>query len=204
MGQEHINLASSTASALHALRQPRHRIVLTCFLATLIAYVERTGFSISYTLLAKAAGVDEAVKGTIMSAFYWGYGISQVCPQRNQHHALHCTLHHHPQVPGGMAAQQFGGRPTLLLCFVTWSIASLATPTEARRIGVLAAARVVVGVSQGFLIPAVHTVLSQVCLLECVSFKVMTTHFRTAASFIVSHPRTSHIHECFTSPNVSH
>lgn len=74
----------SLASTLHALRQPRHRIVLACFLATLIAYVERTSFSISYTLLAKAARVDEATKGTIMSAFYWGYGVSQVV-----HAALH-------------------------------------------------------------------------------------------------------------------
>lgn len=78
MGQAPKRLASSTLAVLRALRQPRHRIVLTCFLATLIAYVERTGFSISYTLLAKTAGVDEAVKGTIMSAFYWGYGVSQV------------------------------------------------------------------------------------------------------------------------------
>lgn len=61
-----------------------------------------------------------------------------------------------------MAAQQFGGRRTLLVCFVTWSLASLLTPTEARHTTALAAARVVVGVAQGFLIPAVHTVLSQV------------------------------------------
>lgn len=140
MGQAPATLASITSAVFNA--QPRHRIVLTCFLATLIAYVERTGFSISYTLLARAGGVDEAVKGTIMSAFYWGYGVSQV--------------------PGGMAAQQFGGRKTLLVCFVTWSLASLATPTEARRTTALAAARVLVGVAQGFLIPAVHTVLSQV------------------------------------------
>lgn len=66
------------------------------------------------------------------------------------------------QVPGGVAAQHFGGRVTLLVCFLTWSLASLATPTEARHANALALARVVVGISQGFLIPAVHTVLSQV------------------------------------------
>ncbi len=70
--------------------QPRFRVVLACFLATLTAYVERTGFSIAYTSMAKAADIDEAVKGTVMSAFYWGYGISQVCMQDTRVDAV-CT-----------------------------------------------------------------------------------------------------------------
>ena len=60
------------------LLQPRHLIILACFLATLSAYVERVGFSIAYTAMAKVAQVDEATKGTVLSAFYWGYGLSQV------------------------------------------------------------------------------------------------------------------------------
>ena len=56
----------------------RHAVTLACFLATLSAYVERVGFSIAYTAMAKVAKVDEATKGTVLSAFYWGYGVSQV------------------------------------------------------------------------------------------------------------------------------
>ena len=56
----------------------RHAVTLACFLATLSAYVERVGFSIAYTAMAKVASVDEATKGTVLSAFYWGYGLSQV------------------------------------------------------------------------------------------------------------------------------
>lgn len=56
----------------------RHAVTLACFLATLSAYVERVGFSIAYTTMAKVAKVDEATKGTVLSAFYWGYGVSQV------------------------------------------------------------------------------------------------------------------------------
>ena len=76
---------------MHAARNPtrptpprrialeaRHLIVLACFLATLSAYVERVGFSIAYTAMAKAEKVDEATKGTVLSAFYWGYGVAQV------------------------------------------------------------------------------------------------------------------------------
>lgn len=37
--------------------QVRHQIVLACFLATFTAYVERVGFSIAYTAMAKEAQV---------------------------------------------------------------------------------------------------------------------------------------------------
>lgn len=58
--------------------EPRYQIVLACFLATLTAYVERVGFSIAFTAMAKTASLDESVKGTVLSAFYWGYAVSQV------------------------------------------------------------------------------------------------------------------------------
>jgi ACS family sodium-dependent inorganic phosphate cotransporter len=49
----------------------------------------------------------------------------------------------------------------LLLCFASWSAVSILTPTNARHTSTIVLARVLVGVAQGFLIPAVHTVLSQ-------------------------------------------
>ena len=55
--------------------------------------MERVGFSIAYTAMAKQAGASEALKGSVLSAFYWGYGLSQVptsspCPCcKLQHHA---------------------------------------------------------------------------------------------------------------------
>lgn len=86
--------------------QPRFQVILLCFLATLTAYVERVGFSIAWTgmcsqvggwppaclwgmrQLAAAssyrrpaptlqAGVEEGAKGAVLSAFYWGYAVSQ-------------------------------------------------------------------------------------------------------------------------------
>ncbi len=61
-----------------ALQEPRHQVTLLCFLGTLVAYVERVGFSIAFTEMAKQAGTSEAVKGAVLSAFYWGYSLSQV------------------------------------------------------------------------------------------------------------------------------
>lgn len=66
------------------------------------------------------------------------------------------------QVPGGWAAQRWGGRIMLCISFALWSTASILTPATAQSTGAIMAARVCVGVAQGFLIPSVHTVLSQV------------------------------------------
>jgi ACS family sodium-dependent inorganic phosphate cotransporter len=121
--------------------EPRYQIVFACFLATLTAYVERTGFSIAYTAMAKDAAVDEAIKGTVLSSFYWGYGVSQI--------------------PGGWAAQRFGGDITLTMSFILWSLASILTPGNASNTHSIIVARVCVGISQGFIIPAIHTVLSK-------------------------------------------
>ena len=69
----------------------------------------------------------------------------------------------HAQIPGGWAAQVYGGRIMLALSFALWSAASLLTPGSASGgTGGIVAARVCVGVAQGALIPSVHTVLSQV------------------------------------------
>lgn len=121
--------------------EPRYIIVFATFMATFAAYVERVGFSIAFTDMAKHAGIDEKVKGTVLSAFYWGYALSQI--------------------PGGWAAQRYGGRVMLILCFASWSAVSILTPTNAKNSMTIIIARVCIGVAQGFLIPAVHTVLSQ-------------------------------------------
>jgi len=121
--------------------EPRYQIVLACFLATFTAYVERVGFSIAFTDMAKTAGLDESVKGTVLSAFYWGYAVSQV--------------------PGGWAAQLYGGRIMLIISFFLWSLVSFFTPTDGKDTFSIIVARVCVGVAQGFLIPSIHTVLSQ-------------------------------------------
>ena len=68
----------------HSHSRPEHQnshtrslVVAACFLATFIAYVERTGFSVAYTAAAKEHAVSEAVKGTVLSSFFWGYAVSQ-------------------------------------------------------------------------------------------------------------------------------
>ncbi len=83
--------APKSGVAKRRLVEPRHLIILACFLATLSAYVERVGFSIAYTAMAKVDKVDEATKGTVLSAFYWGYGVSQVSLQ-HKYAVYHSTV----------------------------------------------------------------------------------------------------------------
>ena len=128
-------------SWIAAFSHKRYLICLFCFFATCCAYVERTGFSVAFTSLCRQEKVDERIEGMVMGAFYWGYGLSQV--------------------PGGFLAQRFGGRLMLIVSFTGWTIASFLTPRTATNALGMSAARVIVGIFQGFLIPSVHTVLSQ-------------------------------------------
>ena len=167
--------------------EPRYKIVACCFLATFAMYAERVGFSIAFTAMAKEAQLDESIKGTVMSAFYWGYALSQVCHWQPPPASYFCIRwscyalmlrtcpmtpirHAHRQamwltclqVPGGWAAQLYGGRVTLIISFFLWSLVSMFTPTNAKNTHTIMAARVLIGIAQGFIIPSVHTVLSQV------------------------------------------
>eukprot|EP00271_Cylindrocystis_brebissonii_P011117 TRINITY_DN2787_c0_g1_i1.p1 TRINITY_DN2787_c0_g1~~TRINITY_DN2787_c0_g1_i1.p1 ORF type:complete len:488 (+),score=16.49 TRINITY_DN2787_c0_g1_i1:403-1866(+) len=119
----------------------RYIMVLLTFLATCVCYVERVGFSIAYTATATRSGTDQATKGWVLSAFYYGYASSQV--------------------PGGWASQRLGGRRVLLLSFLLWSICCITTPTKPGPILGLIFTRLLVGVAQGFIFPSIHTVLAQ-------------------------------------------
>ncbi|KAL3520294.1 hypothetical protein ACH5RR_018443 [Cinchona calisaya] len=119
----------------------RYVIVLLTFVCTFVCYIERVGFSIAYTIVADAAGINQTSKGMILSTFYYGYASSQV--------------------PGGWAAQKIGGRRVLLLSFVLWSLTCALVPLDPNRVMVLVIARLLVGVAQGFIFPSIHTVLAQ-------------------------------------------
>ncbi|KAJ6671821.1 PHOSPHATE TRANSPORTER 46-RELATED [Salix viminalis] len=119
----------------------RYQIVILTFICTCVCYIERVGFSIAYTIAADAAGVNQSSKGTILSTFYYGYACSQV--------------------PGGWAAQKYGGRKVLLLSFLLWSSTCFLIPLDPNRVVLLVVARLLVGVAQGFIFPSIHTVLAQ-------------------------------------------
>lgn len=119
----------------------RYFIVFLTFICTNVCYIERVGFSIAYTAAADAVGVSQSSKGLILSAFFYGYAVSQV--------------------PGGWAAQLVGGRRVLLMSFLLWSLTCALFPLDPARATLLAAARLLIGIAQGFIFPSIHTVLAQ-------------------------------------------
>ncbi|ERN12592.1 hypothetical protein AMTRI_Chr01g113530 [Amborella trichopoda] len=119
----------------------RYGIVLLTFICANICYIERVGFSVAYTKVADAAGVDQSTKGLILSTFFYGYALSQV--------------------PGGWVAQQLGGRRVLLLSFLMWTLTAALVPLDPDSPKILVGARLLVGIAQGFIFPSIHTVLAQ-------------------------------------------
>ncbi|XP_062025367.1 probable anion transporter 5 [Rosa rugosa] len=119
----------------------RYMIVTLTFISTCICYIERVGFSIAYTAAADASGISQSNKGTILSTFYYGYACSQI--------------------PGGWAAQKFGGRSVLLISFVSWSLTYAFVPLDPKNVKTMVLARLLVGVAQGFMFPSIHSVLAQ-------------------------------------------
>mmetsp|Transcript_2653 Transcript_2653/g.9625 ORF Transcript_2653/g.9625 Transcript_2653/m.9625 type:complete len:446 (+) Transcript_2653:245-1582(+) len=124
--------------------QLRYAVVILCFVGTLLAYMERTGFALVFTVMAKEAGLATDVKGGVLSAFYWGYATSQV--------------------PGGWAASRFGGQAVLTGSYLIWSLVTISCPRTVAGEGAVLhmwLVRVAIGASQGVIFPAIHTVLAQ-------------------------------------------
>ncbi|CAM9547503.1 unnamed protein product [Ectocarpus sp. 6 AP-2014] len=120
-----------------------HVIVSMIFACTLACYFERMGFSIAFTELAKSASLNEADKGTVMSAFYYGYTVMQL--------------------PGGWLSARHGGARILGLSFALWGSISMVMPGTVHdgSTTILIACRVAIGASQGLFIPASHTLLAK-------------------------------------------
>nr|POE52893.1 putative anion transporter 5 [Quercus suber] len=162
--------SSTKEQVLRRMKLPkRYMIVLLTFISTFICYVERVGFSIAYTVEADAAGVNQSIKGSILSTFYHGYACSQVA--------------------GGWAAQRVGGRCVLLVSFTLWSLTCGFVPTDPNHVIVLVIARFLVGMAQGFIFPSIHTVLAQWVQpherSRCVSLATSGMYLGAAAGMLV-------------------
>lgn len=120
-----------------------HAITGCIFLCTLVCYLERMGFSIAFTELAKSEDLNETAKGRVMSAFYYGYALMQI--------------------PGGWLSARYGGSRIIALSFALWSVLSICTPSTVHDSDttLLTVCRVAIGASQGMFIPASHTLLAK-------------------------------------------
>lgn len=85
---------------------------------------------------------SEEVQGLVLSSFYWGYVLSQI--------------------PGGLVADRFGGKHTLTAGMVLSIVATALAPVAVRAAGWpgMLVSRVVCGLGQGVVFPALNVLLA--------------------------------------------
>lgn len=115
-------------------------IAFWLFISYVVWYLDRSNISVTATHMMKEYGWNAAQFGAIMSAFFLGYGITQI--------------------PGGWLADRFGGSKVINLGTVWWSIFTMLTPAGAT-IFMMSIIRFLMGVGEGVNAPAHVSITSQ-------------------------------------------
>ena len=120
----------------------RYTLVILCFLATFICYIDRTNISVAIIPMAQQFGWDPERQGTVLSAFFVGYMLTQIL--------------------GGRLADRYGGKIVLACGVVLWSLFTMAAPLAASLgLGDLLLARVGLGLGEGVTVPSVYSMIGR-------------------------------------------
>lgn len=122
--------------------QRRHTVVLLCFFATFICYIDRVNISVAIIPMAAQFGWSDTERGIVLSSFFVGYLITQIL--------------------GGSLAARLGGKAVLGFGVLWWSLFTLLTPLSAlTSFPVLIAARILMGLGEGVAFPATYNLLGR-------------------------------------------
>jgi len=118
------------------------KVVGVCGFAALLCYLDRTNISTAIVAMAEQFGWNKQFCSIVMSAFFAGYGATQVW--------------------GGQLSDRYGGSAVLAAGLAIWSLATVLTPIAAS-LGTwqLLTARAVLGMAQGIAFPAIHALLAK-------------------------------------------
>lgn len=123
-------------------RLPRRYIVVGLFfLSTVLCYIDRVNISVAIIPMARDRGYDPAAQGVVLSAFFWGYLVSQLL--------------------GGWVADRFGGKHVLAFGVAVWSLATFLTPPASASFAMLLSVRVMLGVGEGVNFPSIHSLAAR-------------------------------------------
>ncbi|XP_013113524.2 putative inorganic phosphate cotransporter isoform X1 [Stomoxys calcitrans] len=143
---------TSTSGAKCSIFGVRHLQCFLLFCGLSVSYALRVNLSVAIVAMTDKAATNpnfdefdwtEKTKSLVLSSFFWGYVVTQV--------------------PAGHLAHKFGGKLMLLMGNFVCSLLTVLTPICAR-LGdwqLVCALRVIMGLSQGFLFPSTHTILSK-------------------------------------------
>jgi MFS transporter, ACS family, solute carrier family 17 (sodium-dependent inorganic phosphate cotransporter), other len=118
----------------------RFTVILFFFTCALILYIDRVNISVVAPVLMTEFGWDPAVTGTILSAFFVGYLLTQL--------------------PGGWLADRFGGKSVVGFAVAWWSLATFLTPF-ASVLPLMLAVRIGLGIGEGVTPPALHSMTAR-------------------------------------------
>jgi len=110
-------------------------VVLLCFAAVFISYLDRTNISVASIAMKEQFGWSETTKGFVLSSFFIGYLLLQVA--------------------SGTLANRFGGKLVLGVAVIWWSLFTVLTPAAALvSLPALIAARIALGLGEAAVFPA--------------------------------------------------
>ena len=122
--------------------QKRHNIVLLCFCAAFICYIDRVNISVAVIPMQEAFGWSDTTKGLILSSFFIGYMILQA--------------------PSGWLANKIGGKLVLGFAVLSWSVFTILTPVAALiSLPLLIAVRIAMGLGEAAMFPATYNLFSR-------------------------------------------
>jgi ACS family sodium-dependent inorganic phosphate cotransporter len=122
--------------------QQRFMLVALCFGATFVCYIDRVNISVAIIPMAESLGWGVETQGTVLSAFFVGYLLTQIV--------------------GGRLADRYGGKVVLAGGVLIWSLFTLLTPPAAfLGMAALIVARIGMGLGEAVNFPSVYTLYAR-------------------------------------------
>ncbi len=134
----------------------RLNVVVLLFLSVVVLYMDRVNISVVAPVLMQELGWDPAMMGTVLSAFFVGYFLTQIL--------------------GGWLSDRWGAKGILGGAVAWWSLVTMFTPF-ARTLPAMFAIRISLGLGEG---------LSPPCLYTSVARWVPTSERSRAVTFIAT------------------
>jgi ACS family sodium-dependent inorganic phosphate cotransporter len=122
--------------------QTRYSVVVMCFLATFICYIDRVNISVAIIPMSADFGWNKITQGYVLSSFYIGYILVMIA--------------------GGRLADKHGGALILGAGVLLWSLFTLVTPAAAMfGFSLLIMARIGMGMGEAVAFPSVYNLVTR-------------------------------------------
>jgi MFS transporter, ACS family, solute carrier family 17 (sodium-dependent inorganic phosphate cotransporter), other len=132
---------SEAVAVVRAQRWPqRFKVVFLLFLSVVVLYMDRVNMSVVAPVLMQEFGWDPAVMGTVLSAFFLGYFLTQI--------------------PGGWLSDRWGAKGILGGAVAWWSLVTMCTPL-AQTTSAMMTVRVALGLGEGMSPPCLYTSIAR-------------------------------------------